>query len=61
MKELMGGALVAGLGAGALGCWIGAVVLGIIAALAGAAGWVDEMQAEKRAASWRAKYPTYKY
>ena len=61
MKELMGGCWLAGLLAGAMGLYWGAIALGIIGALAGAASWYDELLKEKQAASWRRSYPSYKY
>jgi len=61
MKELMGGAWIAALVAGALGLWWGALGLGILGAVAGAASWYDEQLKERQAASWRKSYPSYKY
>ena len=61
MKGIAGGAWFAGLFAIALGSVVGTIVLGVIGALAAAAAWYDEQLQERRAASWRAEYPTYKY
>lgn len=61
MKELMGGMWFAGLLAAGVGLYGAAVVLGIIGTLAGAASCYDELLKERRAASWRAQYPQYRY
>ncbi len=61
MKELAGGMLFAGLLAAALGLYLYAGILGIGGLLAGAASCYDEVLKEKRAESWRAEYPSYKY
>lgn len=61
MKELMGGLWLGALAAGALGLIWGAIVLGVLGTLAGAAGWYDEQLKAERAESWRKNYPSYKY
>lgn len=61
MKELMGGLVLAGLLAGALGFYLYACILSGAGLLAGAASWYDELLEEKQAASWRRNYPSYKY
>lgn len=61
MKELMGGAWLAALMGAAMGFYLGAAILGIIGALAGAASWEAERLEEKQADSWRKNYPVYRY
>lgn len=61
MKELMGGCWVSALAAGALGFICGAIILGVLGALAGAASWYDEQLKEQAGESWRKDYPSYKY
>ena len=61
MKELMGGAWIGALIAGAIGLIAGAVALGALGALFGLASWYDEKLKERQAASWRKNYPSYKY
>lgn len=61
MKEIAGGAWLAGLFAIVIGSTIGAVVLGIIGLLAVAAGLEAERQAAQQAESWRKSYPKYRY
>jgi len=58
---IIGGLLFGGLVAGALlGVWAGAILLGLGAVVSCIAA-AQEHQAEKRAASWRRNYPSYKY
>lgn len=61
MKELGGGAGLAGLLAGALGQWWAVGILGVISSLALLASWKAEQIQEEQAASWRKNYPSYKY
>ena len=61
MKEIGGGAMVAGLFAGALGCWYAVGILAIISCLAMLASWKAGQLEEEQAASWRKNYPSYKY
>lgn len=61
MKETMGGCWLGALAAGALGLVWGAILLGAIGALAGAASWYQEKLDEQAAESWRKNYPSYKY
>lgn len=61
MKEVGGGAAVAGLFAGTVGCWWGLGIMIIISILAFLASWKAEELEEKQAASWRKNYPSYKY
>lgn len=61
MKEISGGAMVAGLFAGALGCWYGVAILAVISCLAMLASCKAEQLEKERAASWRKNYPSYKY
>lgn len=61
MKELLGGAWLGALVAGAIGLYWGALALGILGVAAGAAGLYRERLEEQRAASWRKNYPSYKY
>ena len=61
MKEIGGGAGLAGLFAGALGQWWAVGILGIISVLAMLASWKAEQLQEQQAASWRKNYPSYKY
>lgn len=58
---IIGGLLFGGLVAGALlGVFAGAILLGLGAAASCIAA-AQEHQVEKRAASWRSNYPSYKY
>ena len=61
MKEIGGGAALAGLFAGAMGSWWGLGIMMIISTLAFLASWKAEELKEKQAASWRTNYPSYKY
>lgn len=61
MKELGGGAGLAGLFAGALGQWWAVGIFCAISSLAFLASWKAEQIKEKQAASWRRNYPSYKY
>lgn len=61
MKELGGGAGLAGLLAGVLGQWWAVGILGVISSLALLASWKAEQIQEEQAASWRKNYPSYKY
>lgn len=61
MKELMGGLWIGALVAGALGLWIGTLILGLLGIAAGLGCWIDQIQEEEQAASWRRDYPSYKY
>ena len=61
MKEIAGGAWIAGLFAGAIGCWWGLGALVALGCIAAAGSWYSEQLAKKQAASWRAQYPRYRY
>lgn len=61
MKELMGGAWLAGLLAAAMSFYVGAAILGVIGVLAAGASWQAERIAEQQTESWRKNYPTYGY
>lgn len=61
MRELAGGSWLAALLAAAMGLYVGAGVLFLVGAAAGAASWYDEQLEERRAASWRKQYPPYGY
>ena len=61
MKIMMGALWLAALGAQAVGQLGIAILLGILGGLAAAAAAYDEVLEERKAASWRAEYPTYKY
>ena len=61
MKEIGGGAMLAGLFAGAMGQWFAVGIMAAISCLALLASWKTEELKEKQAASWRTNYPSYKY
>lgn len=61
MKELMGGCWLGALIAGALGILSIAITMGLFGTLAAIIGLVYEAQQTRKATSWRAQYPTYKY
>lgn len=61
MKEVSGGAGLAGLFAGTLGQWWAVGILAVISCLAMLASWKAEQLQEQQAASWRKNYPSYKY